>query len=415
MKRKLGYLLSVMLVMSLISYGIVKSNQANQVINEEKKEELVIVTSFYPMYVATLNIVDGIEGITVINLTENQTGCVHDYQLTTKDMREIVDADIAIMNGGEMETFMEKVIADYPKLNVIIASEGIEFLEGVEHAHSEHAHADNNIEEADHDYEESESQEVEHDHDHEESESQEVEHDHDHEESESQEVEHDHDHEDSESQEVEHDHDHEDSESHEAEHDHDHELGEIIDIETGNFEVEHTHNHGSINGHVWMNMVLYQQQVATIARYLGTYDPANAAAYNKNAQDYIDKIEDLKREFDDISKMTKGKEIVLFHDSFAYLALQLDMEVVQIVNSDSESALSAGEIAEVINEVKLHSISYLFTEEQHSTAIADRVATETSARVYTLDSLVTGTLEKDAYLKGMRKNLEILKEAMNAE
>ena len=387
MKRKLGYLLSVMLVMSLISYGIVKSNQANQVINEEKKEELVIVTSFYPMYVATLNIVDGIEGITVINLTENQTGCVHDYQLTTKDMREIVDADIAIMNGGEMETFMEKVIADYPKLNVIIASEGIEFLEGVEHAHSEHAHADNNIEEADHDYEESESQEVEHDHDHEESES----------------------------QEVEHDHDHEDSESHEAEHDHDHELGEIIDIETGNFEVEHTHNHGSINGHVWMNMVLYQQQVATIARYLGTYDPANAAAYNKNAQDYIDKIEDLKREFDDISKMTKGKEIVLFHDSFAYLALQLDMEVVQIVNSDSESALSAGEIAEVINEVKLHSISYLFTEEQHSTAIADRVATETSARVYTLDSLVTGTLEKDAYLKGMRKNLEILKEAMNAE
>ena len=399
MKRKLGYLLSVMLVMSLISYGIIRANKANQVINEEKKEELVIVTSFYPMYVATLNIVDGIDGITVINLTENQTGCVHDYQLTTKDMREIVDADIAIMNGGEMETFMEKVIADYPKLNVIIASEGIELLEGVGHSHSEHAHVDSKKEDADH----------------EESDSHEEDHDHDHEESDSHEEDHDHDHEESESYEADHDHDHEENDSHEADHDHDHELGEIHDIETGNFEVGHNHNHGSVNGHVWMNMDLYQQQIATIARYLGTYDPANAAAYNKNAQDYINNIEELKREFDDIAKMTKGKEIILFHDSFAYLALQLDMEVVQIVNSDSESALSAGEIAEVINEVKLHSIAYLFTEEQHSTAIADRVAAETSARVYTLDSLVTGTLDKDAYLKGMRKNLEILKEAMNAE
>ena len=73
----------------------------------------MIVTSFYPMYIATLNIVDGIEGVTVINLTENQTGCIHDYQLTTQDMRDIAEANIAVINGGDLEEFMEEVLADH--------------------------------------------------------------------------------------------------------------------------------------------------------------------------------------------------------------------------------------------------------------------------------------------------------------
>lgn len=337
MKRKLGYLLGVMLIMSLTSYGIIRWNKTSHVMKGEKKEELVIVTSFYPMYIATLNIVEGIEGIKVINLTENQTGCVHDYQLTTEDMRQIVDADIAIMNGGELEGFMEEVLLDYPDLKVITASEGIEFLVGSEHSHEE-AHEE--------DYEE------------------------DHEEA------------------------REESQPHEE---------------------EHSHEHSAMNGHVWMNMNLYQQQISTIARYLGIYDSWHADSYHKNAKIYLDKVEDLKNEYHEISEKANGKEIIIFHDAFAYLAQQLGMEVVHTVDTDSESTLSAGEIAEVIEEVKLYSINFLFTEEQFSTEIADRVAAETSAQVYIMDSLVTGEEDKDAYLVGMRKNLEVLKKAIVAE
>ena len=45
-----------------------------------------IVTSFYPIYVFALNLLDGVEGVTVANMTDSGAGCLHDYQLTSGDM-----------------------------------------------------------------------------------------------------------------------------------------------------------------------------------------------------------------------------------------------------------------------------------------------------------------------------------------
>ncbi len=356
MKRKTGFLVGIMVVLCLISFVIIKiagGKNINPVENEDS-DEIVILTSFYPMYVLTLNLVDGVDRVRVVNLTENQTGCVHDYQLTTKDMREIADADIVILNGGEMEEFMEGVIDNYPELKIIDASEGIEFLKGIAH---------------DHDHEEAEGN---------------------------------------------HEEDHAATGSHhegddvatESEH-------EESNAATAQEEVDSHHHHSDINGHVWMNMDLYQKQIMSVTSKLSEYDKANADAYKKNAQSYSDKVNALKEEFQDVYQLAAGKEIVIFHDAFAYLAQQLNMEVVGVVDTDSESALSAGELAEVVEEIKLHSIKYLFTEEQYSTVVANRVAKETDATVYVMDSLVTGEADKGAYLNGMHNNLEMLRHAFS--
>lgn len=96
--------------------------------NGKEKKNFTVVTSFYPMYIATENIVDGIEDISLLNLTENKGGCLHDYQLTTEDMKKLENADVFIMNGGGMESFVEDIIKQYPHLTIIDASEGIQFL-----------------------------------------------------------------------------------------------------------------------------------------------------------------------------------------------------------------------------------------------------------------------------------------------
>lgn len=46
------------------------------------------------MYIATLNIVDGVEGVRLENLSEPQTGCLHDFQLTPEDMKLLSTADV---------------------------------------------------------------------------------------------------------------------------------------------------------------------------------------------------------------------------------------------------------------------------------------------------------------------------------
>ena len=87
-----------------------------------------IVTTFYPMYIDATNITKGIDGVTVTNMTKPQTGCLHDYQLTTEDMKTLEKADALIANGAGMENFLGKVIKEQKTLKVIDASKGIELL-----------------------------------------------------------------------------------------------------------------------------------------------------------------------------------------------------------------------------------------------------------------------------------------------
>lgn len=87
-----------------------------------------IVTSFYPVYIATLNITSGVNGVTLRNLTQAATGCLHDYQLTPQDMTALEGADIFVINGVGMEAFLDKVILDRPRLTIINASTGIDLI-----------------------------------------------------------------------------------------------------------------------------------------------------------------------------------------------------------------------------------------------------------------------------------------------
>ncbi len=110
----------------------------------EKKDAITVVTSFYPMYVACANIIGDTEGIELNNLSEPQTGCLHDYQLTPMDMQLLSRADVFVVNGGGIEGFLQEVAVAYPQLVIVEACDGIALLEeeeGHSHAHGhEEAH-----------------------------------------------------------------------------------------------------------------------------------------------------------------------------------------------------------------------------------------------------------------------------------
>ncbi|MBQ1335909.1 MAG: zinc ABC transporter substrate-binding protein, partial [Selenomonadaceae bacterium] len=94
----------------------------------DKDGKFHIVTTFYPMYIDAINIAKGIDDVTVTNMTKPQTGCLHDYQLTTEDMKTLEKADALIANGAGMENFLDKVIKEQKNLKVIDASKGMELL-----------------------------------------------------------------------------------------------------------------------------------------------------------------------------------------------------------------------------------------------------------------------------------------------
>ncbi len=101
-----------------------------------------IVTSFYPVYIAALNVAGDIDGVTVTNMVDSQTGCLHDYQMSPQDRSVLDAADVLVINGAGAEPFLRPVLVQMPQLPVIDLSEGQTLLEsGHVHDHDhEHVH-----------------------------------------------------------------------------------------------------------------------------------------------------------------------------------------------------------------------------------------------------------------------------------
>ena len=153
----------------------------------------------------------------------------------------------------------------------------------------------------------------------------------------------------------------------------------------------------------------YISQIKTVRDELCKTNPENKDIYNSNADKYINKIQSLNNELKEIN-IDKDSQVIIFHDSFAYLANKLDIPVCALVEVDNENtSLSSGEIAHIIDEAKEHNAKYIFVEEQFSDGIANTISKETSATIYVIDSLVTGNDDLNSYINGMKKNIETLK------
>ena len=314
---------------------------------DEADDMLTVVTSFYPMYIAALNIVDGVEGGRLENLSEPQTGCLHDFQLTPEDMKLLSTADVFVINGGGIESFMSDVAKAYPKLDVVEACEDVVLL---------------SEDESDSD--------------------------------------HDHDHEADTESDSDHDHDHEaDTES-----DSDHEA----DIES---DSTHEHDHGDENAHAWMSVPRYRTMVQTIASRLAEKDAKHADEYYANAKAYDAKLAVLEEKINSLKSFTNGQNIIIFHEAYAYVADDFSMNACYLLDLDEERSVSAGEIKQVIGAIKDDGVSVILAEELYGKSMGDTVSRETDVHVIYIDPLNRGEYDKDSYLDGMEHNIELIKEA----
>lgn len=136
-KNKYVFVLVMLVVITVVS-GLLTNIYVRESGSKQEEQTLTVVTSFYPMYIATLNVIGDTDGVHLQNLSEPQTGCLHDFQLTPEDMKLLSKADVFIINGGGIESFMKDVAKSYPDLTIIEASEGIDLLEdeGEENAHA---------------------------------------------------------------------------------------------------------------------------------------------------------------------------------------------------------------------------------------------------------------------------------------
>ena len=268
---------------------------------EDKKDktQFTIVTSFYPMYVAAENVIGDVKGVTLENLSEPQTGCLHDYQLTTEDMKLLSKADLFIVNGGGIETFLTDVASNYPELDIIEACQNVPLLDD------------------------------------------------------------------------------------------------------GDEE----------NAHAWMSISDYRIQLATIESALEQADPEHADAYHENAKAYDEKLAALQDEQDEIRQAAKGQNVIIFHEAYDYVAEDYGLNVSYVLDLDEERQVSAGEVADVLDQIQKDNVSYIFAEELYGSDMGKTVESESNVKVIYLDACNRGDYSRDSYLTAMQSNIDKLREA----
>ena len=70
-----------------------------------------VLATTYPVYLLTRAVAQTSPDVQVDLLIPAQTGCPHDYALTPKDMQKLSKANVVIINGLGMESFLEKPLA----------------------------------------------------------------------------------------------------------------------------------------------------------------------------------------------------------------------------------------------------------------------------------------------------------------
>lgn len=334
----------ILFVGNMLTMAYVRTEQSRE---QLKEGNLLVVTSFYPMYVAAENVIGDVEGVTLENLSEPQTGCLHDYQLTAADMKLLSKADVFIVNGGGIESFLSDVAESYPNLKIIQTCDGIELLQAAEGTE-------------DVDSDETESEEHLHE---------------------------------TETADTKAESDVHDEEADHADHDHS------------------EHSHGDENAHAWMNLADYQIQVQNICEGLSEADSAHAEQYAKHAQTYQGKVRELQQEAAELSSQIAAQPVVVFHEAYEYIVQEYGLTLVGEMNLDEERQVSAGEVADILHAIEENHVSVVLAEKLYGTDMGEMVAKQSGVKVIYLDTLTRGDYSADSYLEGMKNNIEQLKEA----
>ena len=164
----------------------------------------------------------------------------------------------------------------------------------------------------------------------------------------------------------------------ESGHDHGHE-----DEEHNETEDEHDGTSGSasrLDPHVWVDPVLAQEMVDTIAAGFAEIDPENSETFEANAADYTERLAALDAAYQQLVEDADGSTVVLAsHSSFAYVEDRYDFDIHTVAGVSPDATPSPSEIAGTLDLVDDNGIDVILYDRFESDRLATTIVDNTTA------------------------------------
>ena len=176
----------------------------------------------------------------------------------------------------------------------------------------------------------------------------------------------------------------------------------------GEEESHHEGHSHEEDPHIWLSPACAAAMAENIYNGLVSRYPRHEAVMTENLQNLLQELEILdaygREQLADLS----CRDLITFHDGFAYFADAFDLHILRAVEEESGSEASARELIELIEEVEHHSLPAIFTEKSGSVSAAGILSRETGCGSFALDMAMAG----DSYFDAMYYNIDTVKEAL---
>ena len=200
-------------------------------------------------------------------------------------------------------------------------------------------------------------------------------------------------------------------------------LGDSVKLEEELEGVEYDHEHDhedeeEYDEHVWLSLRNAKKCVEAIKDVLCELDSSNADRYEKNAEEYIEKLELLDQKYMEVVSNSKNNTLV-FGDRFPFRYLVDDYNLnyyAAFAGCSTESEASFNTITFLAKKLDELGLTSILTIEGNNHKIAETIIKNTAnkdQKILTLNSMQGRILEGDTYLSIMEANLEVLKKALN--
>lgn len=139
---------------------------------------------------------------------------------------------------------------------------------------------------------------------------------------------------------------------------------------------------GKPNPHLWTNPPFAIKYADVIRQVMTRRDPANAAAYRANHAKFVAKVNAVSDALRSDQATIPGgkKELLTYHDAYAYFARDYGWNVVGAVQPSNFEDPQPKEIAKLVDQIRSRKVPVIFGSEVFPSKVLRQIANETGAR-----------------------------------
>lgn len=162
---------------------------------------------------------------------------------------------------------------------------------------------------------------------------------------------------------------------------------------------------GKRDPHIWLSPKRAKVMVRVIARELAEIDEKNRDIYQKNAGEYINKLNELDNEISNSLSKLKDKTFIVYHPAFGCFADDYGLEMLAIEEEGKEA--TPRRVQEIIDMARKKNIKAIFYQAEIDSRQSQAIAEEVGGKTIQVDPLAAD------YIRNLQKTAEVFNDILN--